>query len=155
MVAGIAAALGLLAVRAISPDAQPFRRTDPIAAAGDRCVMRVAAGRLRPPVSGGQAIPAASGVYSTSPPVASLVGALRRGAVVVQYQSRLASSQVEVLRRAFATGIVTPDASSMPYLVAGTAWRRLIGCRMLDARVLAALKRFEVRYSGHGPDAGP
>ncbi len=157
--AGVAAVLGLLAVRTISPDTSPLRRNDPIAAVRDRCVLRATTSSQRPPVAGRRSAPARTGVYSSSPSVARLVGALRRGVVVVQYRPGLASIDVERLRHAFGSTaglrIVTPDATTMPYLVAGTAWGRLIGCRRLDGNVLAALSRFAVRYQGRGPDARP
>jgi hypothetical protein len=159
LTAGIAAALGLLAVRAISPDSRPFRRADPIAAVRDRCVVRQTTSPQRPPVTGRPSAPARTGVYSTSPPVTRLVGALRRGIVVVQYRPGLSGSDVERLRRAFGSRaglrIVTPDATAMPYVVAGTAWGRLIGCRRLDAKVMSALSRFAIRYQGSGPDSRP
>lgn len=78
---------------------------------------------------------------------------------MVQYRPGLSGTEIERLRRAFgsraALRIVTPDATAMPYVVAGTAWGRLIGCRRLDASVMSALSRFAVRYQGLGPDARP
>ncbi len=157
--AGVAAALGLLAVRAISPDARPFRRVDPIAAVRDRCVIRQTTSPQRPPVAGRPASPAPTGIYGTSPSATRLVGALRRGVVVVQYRPGISGNDVERLRRAFGSRaglrIVTPDATAMPYVVAGTAWGRLIGCRRLDAKVMSALFQFAARYQGTGPDARP
>ena len=157
--AGVAAALGLLAVRAISPDSQPFRRTDPMAAVRDRCVIRQTSSPQRPPVTGRPSAAARTGIYSTSPPVTRLVGALRHGVVVVQYRPGISGLDVERLRRAFgsrtALRIVTPDATAMPYVVAGTAWGRLIGCRRLDAQVMTALSQFATRYQGSGPDSRP
>ena len=79
--------------------------------------------------------------------------------VIVQYRATLSRAQVEVLRRAFGSPallrIVTPDATRMPYVLAGTAWGRLIGCRRLDARVVRALDSFARRYQGQGPDNWP
>jgi hypothetical protein len=155
--AGVAAALGLLVVRTISPDTRPLRRTDPIAAVRDRCVVRATTTPQRPPVAGRPSTPARTGVYNASPSVTQLVGALRQGVVVVQYRPGLSGTDVERLRRAFgsraALRIVTPDATAMPYVVAGTAWGRLIGCRRLDSRVITALSRFATRYQGSGPDS--
>ena len=155
--AGVAAVLGLLAVRTISPDTSPLRRHDPIAAVRDRCVVRATTAPQRPPVAGRRSAPAGTGVYSASPSVRRLVGALRRGVVIVQYRPGLSGTDVERLRRTFGSTaglrIVTPDATAMPYVVAGTAWGRLIGCRRLDASVISALSRFATRYQGLGPDA--
>ncbi len=158
--AGVAAVLGLLAVRTISPDTRPLRRSpDPIAAVRDRCVLKATSSPQRPPVAGRESAPAATGVYTTSPSVARLIGALRRGVVVVQYRPGLSGTDVARLRSAFGLGgglrIVTPDATAMPYVVAGTAWGRLIGCHRLDAKVMSALSRFALRYQGLGPDARP
>lgn len=151
--------LGLLAVRAISPDSSPFRRHDPIAAVRDRCVLRATTGPQRPPVAGRSSRSARTGVYSTSPSVTRLVGALRRGVVVVQYRPGMPGIDVQRLRRAFGSAaglrIVTPDATAMPYVVAGTAWGRLIGCKQLDANVISALSQFATRYQGSGPDSRP
>jgi hypothetical protein len=79
--------------------------------------------------------------------------------VIVQYRPGIPRPDVERLRRAFGPRrglrIVTPDATAMPYLVAGAAWGRLIGCRRLDGKVISALSQFAIRYQGVGPDAGP
>jgi Protein of unknown function (DUF3105) len=158
-ISGVAAALGLLAVRTISPDTTPPRRTGPFAAVRDRCVLTRDAGAQRPPVTGPPSAGARPGVYRSSPPPQDLVGALRRGVVVVQYRPGLTAQAVVTLRTAFDLAlqptIVTPDATSMPYAVAGTAWGRLLGCRRFDGAVLAALRRFARRYGGQGPDSRP
>jgi hypothetical protein len=151
---GIAAALGVLAVESISSD--QTGRGDPIAAVRDRCVVRATTAPQRPPVAGRPSAAAPTGVYSSSPPVAGLVGALRRGVVVVQYRPGLSGTAVQELRRAFGSTsglrIVTPDATAMRYVVAGTAWGRFIGCRRIDPSVISALARFATRYQGSGPD---
>jgi hypothetical protein len=99
----------------------------------------------------------AVGLYSSPRQRDGLVGALRRGVVVIQYEHGLPAAQLELLRRAFAPArprrVVTPDGSGMPFKVAATAWGRLMGCSKVDARVVAALTRFAQRYAGRGPES--
>ena len=89
-------------------------------------------------------------------PPQRLVGALRRGVVVIQYEHGLSAADVERLQGAFSAPvprrIVAPDGTGMTFKVAGTAWGRVIGCSKLDSGVIEALRRFAQRYDGRGPD---
>jgi len=165
LAAGLAvAALAVVALNAT--DAQPERRAarpqDPSGAVlASHCVLRRpgidAPASTRPPVSGPPAPAAPAGVYVAAPPMRELIGALRRGSVVLQYRRTLSTRVVEALRRGVkAIGtrtILTPDASGMRFVIAITAWGRLLGCDRVDGRVLAALKEFAQRNVGRGPDA--
>lgn len=112
---------------------------------------------MQPPTFGPPSQMAAPGVYTRSPSPDQLVGALRRGLIVVQYRPRLAPAQVEVLRRAFAdlreTTVITPDATGMRYAVAVTAWTRLLGCSRIAPDVARVARAFHGEYADTGPDA--
>jgi hypothetical protein len=158
----LAAALVVLALRSVEGERQPRRVVDPLAAVVESgCVLEDPRGKSadvsRPPVSGPPSRPLAEGVYSRPQPRARLVGALRRGVVIIQYDRRLPARDVALLHRAFATSgprrALVPDTSGMTFTVAATAWGRLLGCSLLDGEVIEGLKRFADRYDGGGPDA--
>jgi hypothetical protein len=158
---GVVAALALAVVGQLGRD--PVRgRSDPIASVtGDGCVLAQPRGLQervsRPPVSGPPAPPAADGIHRTALPRRNLIGSLRRGAVVVQYQPSLDQPAVEALRAAFTAErprrVLVPDATGMPFAVASTAWGRVLGCSKVDADVVRALRAFAARYAGGGPDS--
>jgi hypothetical protein len=155
--------VGLLVVVAAlrGGGADSGQRADPIATVvASGCVLEQPRGRqarvARPPVSGARSAAAGEGIYDAPRAKRELVGALRRGVVVIQYEPRLAEDGVATLRDAFGTAdpprILAPDASGMPFKVAATAWRRVLGCSKLDATVVRALRAFAQRYHGQGPD---
>jgi hypothetical protein len=162
LAAGVAAALIVVAViqRAESNPAPP-RAADPLAeVTASGCVLEDPRGRpadvSRPPVSGPPSRPVADGFYTRPLARERLIGALRRGVVVIQYEHRLPVADIERLRSAFSAPvprrIVAPDGTGMAFKVAGTAWGRVIGCSKLDSDVIEALQRFAQRYAGRGPD---
>lgn len=114
--------------------------------------------RLNPPVVGGAgALPAAPGFYvDDAPSVSSLLAALREGVVVVQFRG-VDEAALELLRdlqEAVPEGtIVAPNETGMPFAVALTAYRRLLGCRELNRSSLDAIQLFRGRFVGSGPDA--
>jgi len=137
------------------------RRPDPLAAAARSagCVLRADLSSddrridvAMPPTFGPPARPPRPGTYTRPIPRRQLIGALREGAVVLQYRRSLprrALADLEaVARRDPRATILVPDATRMPYAVAATAWRRLLGCRAVDGRVLQALEGFRDRYRG-------
>ena len=128
------------------------------------CVLRTDAGGApatmidvsKPPTFGPARRPAADGVYTARLPAERIVGALRRGTVVVQYRGSLdGRAQAAVQLAAGLPGvIVAPDGTGMPYRVAATAWRRVLGCPSLNTHALIALREFRDRYRGVlGPEA--
>ena len=158
----VAALLVVLVLRQADGGPRSIRAADPlelVTASG--CVLEDPHGRSadlsRPPAGGPAARPLADGLYSDPQPRARLVGALRRGVVVIQYERRLPAAEVAQLQRAFRSSaprrIVAPDGSGMTFKVAATAWGRLIGCSKLDGRVVDALRRFAQRYAGRGPES--
>jgi hypothetical protein len=157
LVAGVVVALLVVATLRLADGApRPRPAADPLAqVTASGCVLEDPRGRpadvSRPPVAGPPARPVADGVYSRR-----LVGALRRGVVVIQYERQLPAADVQRLRDAFSSPVprrvVAPDGTGMAFKVAGTAWGRVIGCSKLSAGVIRALQRFAERYAGRGPD---
>lgn len=138
----------------------PVRETELTSAAREaRCQLVHAerrGERLNPAVDGPAATPAAPGVYEQPPSTAALVGALRRGVVVIQVGSAAPDGTVDrlaELQRALPEGtIVTPAAPGMPFAIAVTAYRRLLGCARYTPRTLDAVQLFRGRFVGTGPD---
>ncbi len=118
---------------------------------GDRGARGLAvAGRAGPAVR--------PGAYPSAPPDAGLLGALRRGAVVIHHRPGLPAELVERLdavRRAVPRGTVLVGNPRMRFAVAVTAWRRLLGCRSATGPAADAIQLFRGRYLGSGPDAPP
>ena len=151
----------------VTPEPRRAAVETPVASPAGRCVMRRDRGRgtrsalrvIQPPTLGPPATPARLGVHARPPRPAALVGALRRGFIVVQYRPSLDRDVVRRLEREFGRGspptIVTPDATGMRFAIAVTAWSRLLGCPSGDERSRAAAQDFRLRYAGVGPDAGP
>ena len=146
---------------------RPAAVETPAARPAGGCVVRRDSGRgtrsalrvIQPPTLGPPATPARLGVHTRPPRPAALVGALRRGYIVVQYRPSLDREVVRTLHREFGRGgpptVVTPDATGMRFAIAVTAWSRLLGCPSADERSRAAAQEFRRRYAGVGPDAGP
>lgn len=111
---------------------------------------------LRPPVEGPPAAPAPSRFYDAAPRVEQLIGALRRGVIVIFYRDGVGKERLEqlrLLRTLVPAGtIVAPDTSGMPYEVAVAAYRRLLGCDRFTAAAIDAIRLFHGRYVGTGPD---
>jgi hypothetical protein len=112
--------------------------------------------RLNPPVVGGaNAAPAAPGFYEEPLDGESLLAAMREGVVVIHFHD-LASSEVDLLRdfqEAVPDGtIVVRNETGMPFAVAVTAYRRLLGCRALSQSSADAIQLFRGRFVGSGPD---
>jgi hypothetical protein len=162
LVAGALAAslLVVLLGREDTVELPPVRQIDLVEAArAARCQLASSGSRpLNPPVDGPAGEPAAPGVYDVAPDVRMLIGALRRGRVVIHYRPGLADRRVRELERlqeAVPEGtLVVPNATRMPYEVAITAWRRLLGCQRFTDEVTDALRLFRGRFLGSGPD-GP
>jgi hypothetical protein len=138
----------------------PIRETQLVNAVRDaRCQLVHAGARgehLNPAVDGPAATPAAPGVYEQPPTAAALVGALRRGVVVIQVGPTAPDGTLERLadlQRALPEGtIVTRAAPGMPFAIAVTAYRRLLGCPRYTPQTLDAMRLFRGRFVGTGPD---
>ena len=166
----LAAALVVASLRGTSdavPDERPPLAARPTPSPVPGCVVRRDTGAatpsavrvMQPPTVGPRATPASVGVHRRPPSPAALVGALRRGYVVVQYRPSLERDVVRTLEREFGRGtpptVVTPDGTGMRFAVAVTAWSRLLGCSSAEGDVLDAAQDFRRRYAGVGPDARP
>ena len=128
------------------------------AAARAGCELRRAHARerLNPPVLGGAgAAPAPPGFHEESIDGESLLAAMREGVIVLQFRD-LAPTDLDLLRdfqAAVPDGtIVARNDTGMPFVVAVTAYRRLLGCRTLDQSSLDAIQLFRGRFVGSGPD---
>ena len=110
---------------------------------------------LNPPVVGGAGVkPARPGFYEESPSVSSLIAALRDGVVVVQFRGvdESAVDLLHAIQEAVPDGtIVAPNETGMPFIVAVTAYRRLLGCRELNDSTVDAIQLFRGRFVGSGP----
>jgi len=135
----------------------PVREVELVRAVRESGCRLERAGRapLNPPVDGRADAPAASGVYDESPPPERLVGALRSGRIVIHYRPGLTAEAVETLealQRAVPEGtLLVPNATRMPYEVAVTAYRRLLGCPRLTDATTDAIQLFRGRFLGSGP----
>ena len=110
-----------------------------------------------PPVVGDAGVrPALDAAYVQAPPVGSLVAALERGRVVIQYREPVPGRERALLERLYdvdrAAVILTPDQTDMDGVVAATAWRRVLACPRIDTRALRALGEFRDRFRGGGPE---
>lgn len=138
----------------------PVRGTDLASAAhkADCEFRRTAANEpSNPPVTGPAGpLPASPGFEEESPDAPSLIAALRRGILVIHFRPGLDEERVSELRtmqQAVPDGtLVTPNATRMPYEVAATAHRRLLGCETFTDDTLDALRLFHGRFLGSGPD---
>ncbi len=169
-VAGWLAAGGLVAGAAlvVLPDGDeaavvlpPVRQTElRIAAQRAGCELHAGPGGRAgdPPVAGAAAPAAAARFYDSAPSPPSLVGALRRGVVVISYRPDLTPArreQLRALQMAVPRGTIVAPNERMRFTIAVTAWRRLLGCRRLGPSALDAMRLFHGRFVGSGPDSPP
>jgi hypothetical protein len=162
--AGAAAIAGLTLLILDSGDRDevslpPVRETKLVRAAREAgCELRRAAPgeALNPPVDGAAAAtPAPADYYETAPDVPSLIAAMRRGVIVIHVLRPPDDAEGELLRdlqEAVPDGtIVTPNSTRMPFEIAVTAYRRLLGCRDFNSGAVDAVQLFRGRYVGSGP----
>jgi hypothetical protein len=122
------------------------------------CELRrgAAAERLNPPAASPGSAPA-PGTYDKSLSARAVTAALRRGIVVIQYRRGISGDVLDrltAIRSLVPQGtILAPFATAVPFEVAASAWRRLVGCRRFSASAIDALRLFRGRFLGSGPDA--
>ena len=137
----------------------PIRETQLVEAA-ERAgcdLLRAAPGDDLDPVVDGLAAsePARAGFYDEAPAGASLVAALRRGVVVIHFRADLDGERVDQLQEvqeAAPNGTIVTPNSTMPFEIAATAYRRLLGCPRADDASFEAALLFRGRFLGSGPD---
>ena len=103
------------------------------------------------PVSGSAGRPADPGFYEDPLPANALVGALRRGFIVIHYRRDVPAGTVRELRvvqRAVPAGTIVTPNDDMRFMVAATAWRRRLGCSRVTDGTVDALRLFRGRYIG-------
>lgn len=161
-VTGAAVALVIVAVLGGGDDEvalPPVRETELRQAAREAgCELRAGSGRRgdEPPVEGPPARPAAAGFYEDTPGERALVGAMRRGLVVISYRRDLpeeARDLLQTVQSAVPEGTIVAPNDRMRFVVAVTAWRRLLGCPRVAPNMLDALRLFRGRFIGSGPDS--
>lgn len=111
--------------------------------------------RVVPPIVGPRAAAARPGVYSRPIGTSALVGAMRRGTIVIHYRLPLDEDRVEQLQKlqeAVPVGTIVAPNQGMRYAIAVTAWRRLLGCRRFAGATIDAVRLFRGRFIGSGPD---
>jgi hypothetical protein len=107
------------------------------------------------PVDGPPARPAEPRFYDRPPAAGALVGALRRGVVVIHYAPTLPDGDVEQLRtlqESVPRGTLVTPNDRMHYRLAVTAYHRVLACDRFDDRTADAVQLFRGRYVGSGPD---
>jgi hypothetical protein len=111
-----------------------------------------------PEVAGPRTIAARPGVYDDDLPSDRLVTAMRRGIVVLRYHGDLDGDDVstlESLQAAVPNGTLLTVDSALPFAVGATAWRRVLACPSLTDRTVDAIRLFQGRFLGSGPDSPP
>jgi hypothetical protein len=123
--------------------------------------------RTDPPTSGNHnPLPTADGAYRTPlrPPTAegmnirNFTHSLEHGRIEIQYSSDLPQADQLALKGVFdddPAGMLLFPNDDMPYEVAATAWRQLLGCPRYNERVLDAIRDFRDIYRGQGPEPIP
>jgi hypothetical protein len=134
------------------PPVRAIELTSAAEAAG--CVLRID-DRLDSslPLSGPSRRAAEPGFYDDPLPDAAVVGALRRGIIVIHYRRDLPADRVRKLRvvqQAVPAGTIVAPNDGMRFAVAATAWQHLVGCAQWTDGTIDALRLFRGRYIGRG-----
>lgn len=152
----------------------PARKTTDLDAA-----VKAAGCELTNPKSGGQGHTTETVRYKTSPPtsgshdpqwssdraylksprVEQHVHALEHGRVVFWFRPNAPANVRGALKKLYdeddAILVLTPFTREMPYQVAATAWRRLLGCPTYNDKVPDALRAFRDAFRLKGPEYVP
>jgi hypothetical protein len=114
-----------------------------------------AAALLIAPTPPGSIRAATPGAYDRPVRPDALSAAVRRGLVVIQYRpgvARAVLDQLTAVQSVVPKGtILAPSATAMPFEVAVSAWRRLLGCRRFGRSTIDAVRLFRGRFLGSGP----
>ena len=113
--------------------------------------------KTNPPTSGNHVEPPyqqADGAYSEEPEKIDFVHSLEHGRVEIQYSPELPEvHQLELkglYETLYAATLLFPN-EEMPYAVAATAWRQMMGCKQYKGAItLDAIRAFGKKVWGHG-----
>ena len=127
---------------------------------GDQHVEGAVDYESNPPHSGDHAeVAAEDQAFREAPPTEQLVHSLEHGRIVIQYKPGLPDEVRGGLKALYDEDpyhvILTPNATGMPYEVAATAWRKVLGCPRMNDRVYDAIRAFRDRYRDRGPEDVP
>jgi hypothetical protein len=116
--------------------------------------------KTNPPTSGPHAAVAAPDrAYDTAPPPENYVHSLEHGRIELQYRPSVSPALVAGVRSVYDESpehvLLFPNNTGMPFEVAATAWKHLLGCPSFNARVPEALRRFRDAYRDRGPEEVP
>jgi len=90
--------------------------------------------------------------------IRNFVHSMEHGRVEIQYSSKLPQDQQLALKGVFdedPAGMLMYPNDEMPYAVAVTAWRQLLGCPEYNPAVLDAIRDFRDIYRGQAPENVP
>lgn len=117
--------------------------------------------KSEPPTSGKHwAVPTSDNAYVASPkPYEGLVHALEHGRVIYWFKPGAPANVRGALKKLYdeeeALVVLTPNARSMPYQVAASAWTRFVGCPTYNDKVPDAFRAFRDAYRLKGPEYVP
>lgn len=98
----------------------------------------------------------ADGAYAEQPDDKFVVHSLEHGRINIQYAPELSEDEQLEIKGIFDEapfGVLLFPNNDMPYEVAATAWRQLIGCKKYEgATTLDAIRAFRDTYIGQGPE---
>lgn len=115
--------------------------------------------KTNPPTSGNHVEPPyqqADGAYSEPPNPINVVHSLEHGRIAIQYSPDLSEEDQLALRGLYDTlyaGALLFPNPDMPYAVAVTSWRNLLGCEQFEgAATLDAIRAFGAAKFGKSPE---
>lgn len=115
--------------------------------------------KTNPPTSGDHVVPPyqqADGAYSETPSAINAVHSMEHGRVLIQYDPKLPEEDQLALRGLYDTmyaGALLFPNPDMPYAVAVTSWRNLLGCDSYEgASTLDAIRAFGAAKFGQSPE---
>lgn len=116
--------------------------------------------RSNPPHSGDHLeIPAEDQAFTDTPPTEALVHSLEHGRIIVQFRPGTSAEVRGALKALYDEDpyhvIVTPNGTNMPYAVAATAWRQVLGCDQANDRTYDAIRAFRDAHRDRGPEDVP
>jgi hypothetical protein len=116
--------------------------------------------RTNPPTSGNHdPEPQADGAYAEMPELTGVLHSLEHSRIEIQYAPDLPETAQLALKGVFdesPSGMLLFPNPRMPYEVAATAWRQLMGCKRYEgAKTLDAIRDFRDQFRGRGPEPVP